>query len=87
MEKPPSKIKRDILGLCERSYNRFEAERLLHDHCLHTTVSTIQNKHGIQVQRKWETVPGFMGIKTRVCRYWIAPENVEQALKAAKFWS
>jgi hypothetical protein len=36
---------------------------------------------------KLEEVPGYIGIKTRVCRYWIAPENVEQALKTAKFWS
>jgi hypothetical protein len=83
----PTKKKRVLLALCERSFNRFEAERLLHDHCLHTTASTLQNQHGIQVERTWEAVPGYMGIKTRVCRYWIAPESVEQALKTSKFWS
>ena len=82
----PSKLKRVLLAMCKLSYNRFEAERLLHDHCLHTTVSTIQNKYGIEVCRKFEEVQGYMGIKTRVCRYWIAPENVERAVKTAKLW-
>jgi hypothetical protein len=82
-----TKKKRVLLALCKRSYNRFESERLLSDHCLHSTVSTIQNQHGIDVCRKFEEVPGYMGTKTRVCRYWIQPENVEKALKTAKFWS
>lgn len=82
-----SKKKRVLMALCERSYNRFEAERELADHCLHSTASTIQNQHNIPVARKWETVPGYMGIRTRVCRYWIAPEHVDDALKLAKFWS
>ena len=83
----PSKEKRVLMALTQRSYNRFEAEHQLHDHCLHTTVSTLQNQHGIGVQRKFESVPGFQGIETRVCRYWIAPENVDRALKLVKFWS
>ena len=83
----PTKKKRVLIALTERSYNRFEAERLLSDHCLHSTVSTIQNQHGIEVQRKFESVPGYRGIKTQVCRYWIDPENVEHALKTAKFWN
>jgi hypothetical protein len=81
-----TKKKRVLLALCERSYNRFQAERLIHDYCLHSTVSAIQNNHNIEVCRKLETGPGFQGIATKVCRYWIAPENVERALKTAKFW-
>jgi len=83
----PTKKKRVLIALTERSYNRFEAERLLSDHCLHSTVSTIQNQHGIEVQRKFETVPGYRGIKTKVCRYWIASDKKDDALKTAKFWS
>lgn len=88
MDKPktPSKKKRVLMALCERSYNRFEAERQLHDHCLHTTVSTLQNKHGIEVDLELESVPGYLGIDTWVCRYWIAPENIDNALKLVKFW-
>jgi hypothetical protein len=83
----PSKKKRVLLTLCERSLNRFEAERVVKEHCLNSSVSTLQNKHNIAINRKWETVPGFQQIPTGVCRYWVAPENVEQALKTAKFWS
>ncbi len=85
--KVPSKKKRVLMALTQRSFNRFEAERELHDHCLHTTVSTLQNQHGIEVNRKLETVPGYLGTDTRCCRYWIAPEHVDNALKLAKFWS
>lgn len=83
----PTKKKRVLIALTERSYNRFEAEQLLSDHCLHSTVSTIQNQHGIEILRKFETVPGYQGIETRVCRYWIAPDQVDMALKTAMFWS
>ncbi len=61
------------------SFNRFEAERILHDHCLHSTVSTIQ-KMGITIMRRMETVRGYHGIATSVCRYWIAPESRARAL-------
>ena len=81
-----NKNKRVCIGLTELSYNRFEAERKLNDHCLNSTVSTLQNRHGIPIERKWETVPGYLGNPTRVCRNWIAKENIERALKLARFW-
>lgn len=58
-----------------KSANRFEAERKLHDHCLHSTVSTLQSLYGIKVSRKGETVPGYQGNPTRCCRYWIDEEE------------
>lgn len=64
-----------------RSYNRFEAERLLNDHCLHSTVSSIQKKYGDVVSREWEMVPGYRGSPTRVRRYWIPPENKGKILE------
>lgn len=85
-KKIPNKAARVLLALTKRSYNRFEAERELHDHCLHSTVSTLQNKHGIEVHREYETVPGYQNIDTRVCRYWIDPENTDSARKLAKLW-
>lgn len=63
-----------------KSFNRFDAERHLNDHCLHTTVSTLQ-RMGIAVAREFETVPGYMGIPTRVCRYWLdrSSDNISRA--------
>jgi hypothetical protein len=59
-----------------KSYTRFEAERQLNDHCLHSTVSAIEKKYGITISREFETVPCLQGQKTtRVCRYWITPEE------------
>lgn len=73
--RPPIKWKRVLAALVSgKSFNRFEAERELHDHCLHSTVATIQSK-GVVIYRCDETVPGFQRIPTHVCRYWLAPES------------
>lgn len=61
-----------------RSLNRFQAELELHDHCLHSTVSVLQGK-GVAILRRDEVVPGFQGIPTHVCRYWLAPESRQLA--------
>lgn len=77
--KPPQKWKRVLAALVDGiSYNRFEAECKLNDHCLHSTVSTLQRK-GITVERRDEIVPGYQGIPTHVCRYWLAVEQREKA--------
>jgi hypothetical protein len=79
--RPPVKWLRVLHAFCTgRAFNRFEAERELHDHCLHSTVATIESK-GVRIARRVERVPGFQGIPTDVCRYWLenTPEN---ALKA-----
>jgi hypothetical protein len=74
------KWRRVLLALAQgRSLNRFEAERSLSDHCLHSTVSEIQGR-GIRVDRVMETVPGYCGMPTRVARYWLAPEQRTAAL-------
>lgn len=72
-----------ILGLLVsgRRLNRFEAEHH-HDHCLHTTVSTLQNGHGVTIERMFESVPCKRGTAwTRVCRYWLntCPDNIQRA--------
>ena len=64
-----------------KSLNRFEAEHH-HDHCLHTTVSTLQNGHGVTIERMFESVPCNRGTAcTRVCRSWLdaKPENIKRA--------
>lgn len=64
-----------------KSFNRFEAERELHDHCLHSTVSTIQGL-GIQVYRQRETVPCLGGKKkTDVMRYRLLQPEIKKAEK------
>ena len=63
------------------SLNRFQAEDH-HDHCLHSTVSTLQNGFGILIARKSETVPCLHGRSTVRCmRYWLdtAPDNLVAA--------
>jgi len=52
------------------SYNFLEAVDL-HDRSLHSTVSTLQQVYGIEVSRQRESVPGYDGVATSCCRYWI----------------
>ena len=62
--------------------NRFEAERIVHDHCLHSSVSTLQRDHGLVIDRVFERVPALRGLATaRVCRYWLHPDpaNLKRA--------
>ena len=81
-DEPGSKIAA-ILGLFVRGYtlNRFEAEAH-NDHCLHSTVSTLQNGYGIQIEREFETVSCLRGRATVRCkRYWLdtSPDNIAAA--------
>jgi hypothetical protein len=79
--KPQVKWRRVLTALLAgRSFNRFDAERELHDHCLHSTVATIESK-GVRIARRVERVPGFQGLPTDVCRYWLekAPESTQRA--------
>jgi len=67
-----------------RSLNRFEAEAL-HDHCLNSTVSALQNNFGIVIDRDRETVPCVNGkASTSVNRYRLntMPENIKRAWDA-----
>ena len=78
-DKPRSKLE-TILRLFKmgRNMNRFEAEDH-HDHCLHSTVSTLQNDYGIKIARQSETVPCLRGRSSVRCmRYWLdtAPDNI-----------
>lgn len=82
--KAPLKWQRVLAAfLTGRSFNRFQAERDLSDHCLHTTVSTIQGK-GVRINRKFETVPGYRGIPTDCCRYWLDREDSENVARARR---
>jgi hypothetical protein len=72
-----------MLGLLisGRSLNRFEAEHY-HDHCLNSTVSALQNGHGVIIDREREMVPCIGGVDTvSVNRYWLntKPDNIKRA--------
>jgi len=80
----------NILALFVRGYsmNRFDAENH-HDHCLHSTVSTLQNGYGILIDRMSETVKCLHGQATvRVKRYWLdtAPDNMAAARSLLTRW-
>jgi hypothetical protein len=61
--------------------NRFEAERVVFDHCLHTTVSSLALDYGLKFERAFESVPCLRGTKTTdVKRYWLEPTPENLAL-------
>jgi hypothetical protein len=63
------------------SLNLFEAQRLLHDRCLHSTVAQIQRLKQITIERKREIVAGYLGCPTSVCRYWISSEEIKRIME------
>ncbi len=71
----------------QRGYNTFEASRELGDSCLHTSVSTYENQHGLKVSRRWETVRNRFGTNTRVMRYWLEGDSIEKAHQLVRMWS
>ena len=74
----PRKWQRVLAAFLDgRSFNRFEAERI-GDHALHSTVSALQAR-GVVINRRDETVSGFGGAPTRVCRYWLSPDSRQRA--------
>lgn len=71
-----TKAERVMAGfMAGKSYNRFEAERQLHDHCLHSTVAQLQRLRSVTIERQYETVSGYQGHPTSCCRYWITLEE------------
>lgn len=65
--------------LSGRSYNRFEAERELHDHCLHSTVARLE-RMGLRINRHTERVPCIGGrAMTTVKRYRLDPNFCQRA--------
>ena len=76
----PTKQDRILRALRHGSLNRFEAEPL-GDHCLNSTVLTLQNEDGIRIARHDEKVPTRFGSSATVCRYRVmpTPENLRRA--------
>jgi len=73
---PESKIGRVLAALLGgQSYNLIEAQRELHDRSLHTTISDLQTRYGIIVDRNTEKIPGYLGKLFKCRRYWLSPEE------------
>lgn len=80
-----TKTERVYMALMKgESFNRFEAERILHDHCLHSTISTLQQKYRINISRQYEIVSGYQGNPTSVCRYWIDIKERQRIISRRK---
>jgi hypothetical protein len=87
--RPERKWRRVLAALASgQSFNRFEAERTLHDHCLPSTIAKLQSR-GVTIQRHTERVPGYQGIPTDCARYWLDAAGMEAArrLLGEKFGS
>jgi len=67
--------------LTGKSFNRFEAEDELHDHCLPSTISHIQARYKVVVCRVFEVVASYYGNEIQCCRYWIDSEEISRYKK------
>lgn len=79
-QKEVGMLKRFVKG---KSYHRFTAERL-GDHCLHSTVSSLQKSFGVYFDRRRIEVPNRFGSTTRVMLYWLEDAQQEKAIKELK---
>ncbi len=70
--------------LSGESFNRFEAEIDLSDHCLNSTISELGKFTGIKISRCWEVGPGYLGTPTYCKRYWIEPEEIARVQGVAQ---
>ena len=66
----PTKIARVLeYQVFSGSLNRFEAERDVGDHCLHSTISSLAHGYGLTFKRTSEKVPNRWGQPCDVTRY------------------
>ncbi len=78
--RPPTKIVRVLSAFINGWVgHRFQAEIELHDHAINLTVSTIQNKHHVRIDRETITVRGYQGAKTTVAKYWLPEDQIDKA--------
>jgi hypothetical protein len=78
--KAPTKIAR-VLGyqVFSGSLNRFEAERDVGDHCLHSTISSLAHGYGLNFERQLERVPNHWGQPCDVTRYSLPTSEHQKA--------
>ena len=63
--------------------HRFQAERY-GDHALHSTISSLQKKHGIYFERAFIQVETRHGMPTNVKLYWLEGLNLTKAITYIK---
>ncbi|NVK54954.1 MAG: hypothetical protein HWE26_05020 [Alteromonadaceae bacterium] len=61
-----------------KRYHRFSAESV-GDHCLPTTISDLQKRHGIYFDRCRVKVKNRFGTFTPVCLYWLSGKSLLKA--------
>lgn len=82
----PGKQARILLVFYQgRSLHRFDAERIA-DHCLHSTISALSNRHGLVFDRQWVKVPDRFGTQTSVIQYRLAGSSREKAARLLNRW-
>lgn len=79
---PKSKKQRVLDAfLSGEKHTRFSAEKKLHDHCLPSTVSSIQRDYEISVSRKLINVPSYQGKNTQCCLYWMEQDEITRFME------
>jgi hypothetical protein len=88
-EKTVPRISRDthegrlLLAFLEgRRFTKKSAMDELGNSCVNTTVSILQTKHGIKIDREMIKVPTRFGKTTDVMLYWLAATAVGRAMAA-----
>jgi len=78
---------RTFLERGELGLNRFDAERLAHDHVLPSSVASLVRDFGFAFPRREESVPGFNGSKVECVRYWLSDDDAILASELLTQWT
>jgi len=79
--RPPFKLETVLMMFIEYGHsgmNQLEACKEYGESCLHTSVSTLYNQHGIIFKRKQENIKNRVGTTSRFTRYWFFSERDER---------
>jgi hypothetical protein len=77
----PHKVTKVLVALAYGlSFNRFEAEEILHDYELPTTVNLIQEYLQVTVSRHFEIISKSYERPEKIYRYWLTLKEQEKAI-------
>lgn len=76
-----SNLVRSFLSRGDLGMNRFEAERIAHDHVLPSSVSQLMRDYGFKFEREAEQIPGFNGSSVETMRYRFTAHDRQLALE------
>lgn len=74
----PGKLDRMLSTFAKGEKLNTFAARDLGDTCLHSTVSSLQKRHGVKFARQGQTVSGRFG-SSRVMMYWLEGDDLLKA--------